>query len=85
LTGDVGRGCGDASRALLLSAEIGRYSSYRPTIRPTFGDRISARIFAWGNEILVMKAASGVPQVEFRENAGLRELTSKTRKRPSGA
>src|SRR6266480_7621824 len=42
LTGDVGRGCGDASRALLFSAEIEQSCFYRPTIRPTFGDRISA-------------------------------------------
>jgi len=34
LTGDVGRGCGDASRALLFSAEIQGVQRYRPTIRP---------------------------------------------------
>ena len=31
LTGDVGRGCGDASRALLFSAEIREHSGDRPT------------------------------------------------------
>jgi hypothetical protein len=31
---------GDASCALLFSAEIELKSPYRPTIRPTFGNRI---------------------------------------------
>jgi hypothetical protein len=40
LTGDVGRDCGDASRALLFSAEIEPKPPYRPTSRPTFRNRI---------------------------------------------
>lgn len=35
LTGDVGRGCGDASRALLFSAEDRAFSNSVPNIVPT--------------------------------------------------
>jgi hypothetical protein len=35
LTGDVGRGCGDASRALLFYTEIQCIPGLRPTSRPT--------------------------------------------------
>ena len=34
LTGDVGRDCGDASRALLFSGKYTLNCLYRPTIRP---------------------------------------------------
>jgi hypothetical protein len=36
LTGDVGRGCGDASRALLFMQGIVTILVHRPNIRPTF-------------------------------------------------
>ena len=43
LTGDVGRGCGDASRALLFSAVNHGIASYRPTNRPTITARHRTR------------------------------------------
>jgi hypothetical protein len=46
LTGDAGRGCGDASRAPNFSAEIDQNSFYRPTIRPTFEDGTSTPALA---------------------------------------
>jgi hypothetical protein len=35
LTGDVGRDCGDASRALLFCREFEEIACFRPTNRPT--------------------------------------------------
>jgi hypothetical protein len=43
LTGDAGRGCGDASCAPNFSAEIKTNFSFRPTNRPTFEDETSTR------------------------------------------
>jgi len=67
LTGDAGRGCGDASRAPNFSAEIEPNFSFRPTNRPTFEDGTSTpapRLEAL--EIFVMRSdcdasASRVP------------------------
>jgi hypothetical protein len=43
LTGDAGRGCGDASCAPNFSAEIKTNFCFRPTNRPTFEDETSTR------------------------------------------
>jgi hypothetical protein len=73
LTGDVGRGCGDASRALLFSAGIKRKPPYRPTIRPTFRDRTACRILPKSPEIFVIRIAfADYPSRWLRELQSLR-------------
>jgi hypothetical protein len=80
LTGDVGRGCGDASRALLFSAEIEPNRPSRPTIRPTIGNRVSLPSALYG-ALNFRDAARHCP----KENADLRELAVRsTTRTPDG-